>query len=502
MLFFTNVATDPDYDSDIVRNIVNSYRGPHSTQDTNGISEYEIAMRLNKLKKTAPGPDEIPYWVFKECSIELSPVITRIINLSLGLGVVPGAWKKAYISPVPKVKNASEYSGYADLRPISVTPIISRLVEKIVVTKYLWPSMNNEQMSDQFAFKPTGSTTAAIIELLHIVLSMLDQGNDYVRCILIDYSKAFDVVNHEILLQELSKLGLTSSIFNWIADFLTGRSQAVKLGDIISAFLFITRSIVQGSGLGPYLFILLARKLKTLSLINRLVKYADDMTLIVPQKTDCSIETEFRNIIDWSFLNKQNINTSKTKEIIFWKSGYSSRSHLDVPAIPLIERVHQVRLLGVLLTSNLSFTPHIDYILTVISQRFYLLNQFKKMYLDGAGLSSVFTALIVSRILYALPAIYGFILQSDIDRLNAMFRKARRWGITAVEYDMDLLSTLADSGLCKKIHSENHCLNHLLPKVREVNLHNLRDRPTRYILPRAKLGKLQNSFIFRSFKSN
>ena len=115
--------------------------------------------------------------------------------------------------------------------------------------------MNNEQMSDQFAFKPTGSTTAAIIELLHIVLSMLDQGNDYVKCILIDYSKAFDVVNHEILLQELSKLGLTSSIFNWIADFLTGCSQAVKLGDIISAFLFITRSIVQGSGLGPSLFI-------------------------------------------------------------------------------------------------------------------------------------------------------------------------------------------------------------------------------------------------------
>ena len=229
--------------------------------------------------------------------------------------------------------------------------------------------MNNEQMSDQFAFKPTGSTTAAIIELLHIVLSMLDQGNDYVRCILIDYSKAFDVVNHEILLQELSNLGLTSSIFNWIADFLTGRSQAVKLGDIISAFLFITRSIVQGSGLGPYLFILLARKLKTLSLINRLVKYADDMTLIVPQKTDCSIETEFRNIIDWSCLNKQNINTAKTKEIIFWRSGYSSRSHPDVPAIPLIERVHQVRLLGVILTSNLSFTPsHWLYIISHLTE--------------------------------------------------------------------------------------------------------------------------------------
>ena len=77
----------------------------------------------------------------------------------------------------------------------------------------------------------------------------------------------------------------------------------------------------------------------------------------------------------------------------------------------------------------------------------------------------------------------------DIDRLNAMVRKARRWGITAVEYDMYLLSTLADSGLCKKMYSVNHCLNHLLPKIREVNLHNLRDRPTRYILPRDQTRK-------------
>ena len=141
--------------------------------------------------------------------------------MSLGLGVVPGAWKKAYISPVPKVKNASEYSGYADLRPISVTPILSRLVEKIVVAKYLWPLMDNEQMVDQFAFKPTGSTTAALVELLHHVYSMFNQGNDYVRCVLVDFSKAFDVVNHEIMLRELSTLGLSNPIFNWIADFLT-----------------------------------------------------------------------------------------------------------------------------------------------------------------------------------------------------------------------------------------------------------------------------------------
>ena len=110
--------------------------------------------------------------------------------------------------------------------------------------------------------------------------------------------------------------------------------------------------------------------------------------------------------------------------------------------------------------------------------------------LSLAGLSSVFRALIVSRILYALPAFYGFILQNDVDRIFAMFRKAKPRGITADELDLDHLSTLADSGLFHKIKYEKHCLHHLLPKVHEVVSYSLRGRPTRYEPPRTKLCKL------------
>ena len=242
--FFTNVATDPDCDIKIIRNIVESNMGAPSVQGLITISEFEVFMSISQLKKTASGPDDIPYWVFKECAYELSDIITHIFNCSLKSGVVPKAWKKAYITPVPKVRNASEYRDFADLRPISVTSILSRLVEKIVVRKYLLPRMDDEQMSDPFAFRPTGSTTAALITLLHTVYSMFDQGNDYVRCVLIDYSKAFDVVNHEILLNELGTLGLHDSIFKWIASFLTGRSQAVKIGAFISTFRFRSRTIL------------------------------------------------------------------------------------------------------------------------------------------------------------------------------------------------------------------------------------------------------------------
>ena len=178
------------------------------------------------------------------------------------------------------------------------------MVEKIIVKQFLWPALDDPNMNDQFAFRPTGSTTAALVYLLHNVYTMFEEGNEYVRCIMVDYSKAFDVINHPILLNELAGLGLKKSNFSWIADFLTGRTQAVKYNNMISSFMPISRSIVQGSGLGPTLYIALARKLKPLSDKNKLPKYADDTSLLVPQHTDCSIEREFQHINDWSVDNK------------------------------------------------------------------------------------------------------------------------------------------------------------------------------------------------------
>ena len=124
-------------------------------EDVHEVSEYEICKILSTLKKTSPGPDGIPHWVFRNCAIELTPVLTHIINLSLRTGVVPDAWKRALVTPVLKVKKVSEYKGHSDLRPISVTSILSRTVERLVVQKYLWPSLNNEMMNDQFGFRQT-----------------------------------------------------------------------------------------------------------------------------------------------------------------------------------------------------------------------------------------------------------------------------------------------------------------------------------------------------------
>ena len=130
------------------------------------------------------------------------------LSVNSPTGQTPGAWKRAVVTPVPKVTSPQNLS---DLRPISVTPILCRLVEKLIARKYLTPALPTKLLEDQYAYRPTGSTTAALVDITHHITLMLET-NTYVRCILIDYSKAFDIINHEILLAKFRTLTIPQLI--------------------------------------------------------------------------------------------------------------------------------------------------------------------------------------------------------------------------------------------------------------------------------------------------
>jgi len=159
---------------------------------------------LKAIKPTAAGSDGLPRWLFHYCSIELAHIICK----SLNSGIVPAQWKTAYVSPVPKTNKPKTLSDY---RPISVTSILSRVTEKMVVKKWLMPSIPAGDIDDQFGFGPTGSTTCALVCLMHHVTQMLET-NAYLRCLCIDFSKAFDVVDHNLLYAKLSRLSLPTNI--------------------------------------------------------------------------------------------------------------------------------------------------------------------------------------------------------------------------------------------------------------------------------------------------
>ena len=155
----------------------------------------------------------------------------------------------------------------------------SRLAEKIIVRRWLRPAISFEELKDQYAFKDTGSTTAALVHFMHRVTEMLET-NDFVRCLMIDFSNAFDTVDHVVLMSKLVQLELPSFVINWICSFLTGRGQQCKVNDTVSSLVDIGLCIVQGSGIGPTLHIIMKSDLSTLSALNDIFKYADDTTFI------------------------------------------------------------------------------------------------------------------------------------------------------------------------------------------------------------------------------
>jgi len=135
------------------------------------VFEYEVFKSLSTTSKTSPGPDDTPNWLFKHFAVELTPVITHILNLTLVLGKPPTLWKRAVITPVPKVPHPKELS---DFRPISVTPLLSRITERILYISSYYQNLPTNSLVDQFAYRPTCSTTSCLVALEHLVAKYLE----------------------------------------------------------------------------------------------------------------------------------------------------------------------------------------------------------------------------------------------------------------------------------------------------------------------------------------
>jgi len=205
---------------------------------------------------------------------------------------------------------------------------------------------------------------------MHHVTDML-QRCDYVHCLMIDFTKAFDLVNHTILLAKLARLDLPERAVNWIISYLTGRSQVLKYDgetSSVGSAAEINTSIVQGSGLGPVLYVVMEGDLCTLSAMNVFVKYADDTNLLVPSNLDTELVDEFDNVKAWASRNKMIIHLLKTKKIVFL-SAQPQTCYLSAP-LQQIERVSNAKLLGITLNENLRFDIRVNHVLKMCSQRF------------------------------------------------------------------------------------------------------------------------------------
>ena len=428
------------------------------------LSEWRVFRMLDNLQPTAAGLDGLPAWYLQVAAPIFCRTIANLFNMSLATSTVPHQWKEARIRPVPKVSAPKEH---ADYRPISVTPIMCRLMERTVVRTFLYPAFLNPPpaltFSDQFAFRPTGSTSAAIISLLRIVINLL-QYNPFVVVVSLDFSKAFDTVRHSTLLCKLAALDLPTTVYNWLVDFFSSHSHHTVFNGEASQTRSITASIIQGSGVGPAAYTVTAGDLRPLNTDNTLIKFADDTYLVIPAAKVNTRTAEINNIEAWAAENNLRLNKAKSREVIFRDNKREKLKTLP-PQLPDITRETSLKILGVTFTNNLSASDHVRRVVSDSAQTLYALRVLRYHGLSDVGVQEVFRAVVVSRLTYASTAWSGFVTAADIQRVDAFLRRSKRCGFCPPELP-DFGEQLAecDDRLFSRIrHNQQHVLHSLLP---------------------------------------
>lgn len=286
------------------------------------IDEIEVLKIISGIKSNATGADGINILTLNLCIPYLLPYITHIINFCLMNSVFPTSWKKAHVIPIPKISNPQNFN---DLRPISILPTLSKVLEKAIENQMLEHlNKNNIIQATQSGFRSGHSCTTALLKITDDVLEAFDKGK-LTLLILLDYSKAFDTLNHNILNAVLHFIGFNESSLNLLSDYLTNRSQAVKYESNISNYLCLDKGVPQGSILGPLLFSIYTSNFPTAFASCSQHYYADDTQLYFSFSLEESVQAisalnyDLINLGVFSRNHCLKLNSSKTKAIIFGK---------------------------------------------------------------------------------------------------------------------------------------------------------------------------------------
>ena len=385
--------------------------------------------------KTSSGYDNISNILLKKLSDSILSPLSIIFNRSLTEGKFPDTMKKADIIPLYKAKDEHECTNY---RPISLLLTLSKVLEKIIYKRtYSFLENTGQLYNSQYGFRQGHSCENAVSELLAEIIKSKQEGL-YTVSMFLDLSKAFDTLEHKVLLNKLEKYGIKGTARDWFKDYLTNRKVRTKCNVASSGkmeysdYRDINYGTPQGSCLGPLIFIIFTNDIHKQLQHCKSLLFADDTTIYKSHRnlqylTWC-IEDDMRRITTWFRINKLTLNLDKTVCILFQKQGQDRKIGIQVGEM-MITNTKETKFLGLWIDEQLTWNTHTQKLILKLTRNINLL-RFNQHMMPTHTKKLIYHSHIASHIQY------GLIL----------------WGNNATEEQMTKLQKL-----------QNKCLQYILP---------------------------------------
>ncbi|CAG9137015.1 unnamed protein product [Plutella xylostella] len=322
------------------------------------INEELVKVHLRKLDVSkSAGPDFIPPLMLRNCTDTIAQPLSLLFKRSVSEGAIPLTWKKAFITPVHKKGSKSEVTHY---RPISKLCIIAKVFEKIIYDQ-VYNSVKNSFNSSQHGFLKKRSTVSNLILFNDCVTNNMEEGFE-TDVIYTDYSKAFDRIDHSILIMKLESAGIRGDLLRWFRSYISNRSQVVVTSNYISSWTKVPSGVPQGSLLGPLLFVIFISDIDECFPNSQVVSFADDMKIFkkITSEVDCALlQDDLNRLSSYCAINRLDLNAAKCYCVTFSRKlqknnfSYKLKEHQ-------ITRTVTIKDLGIIQDDKLHYDKHVE----------------------------------------------------------------------------------------------------------------------------------------------
>lgn len=386
----------------------------------------QIVLEAIRRAKRGCGPDGIPTNFVQRFAPQLVLPLALLFNQSLQAGIFPSQWKISSITPIPKHGKREFVQNY---RGISILSVIPKIFESIVANHL---KFNILAFIDdaQHGFTARKSTVTNLVCFTNFVSHAIESGKQ-VDVIYTDFRKAFDSVQHDILLSKLSDIGLSGPLVKWLESYLNDRTQYIEIKGIRSEIINVLSGVPQGSHLGPLLFLVFVNDLTFLIKSCSMLLFADDLKLyaVVESLYDTTlIQRDLDTVYRWCCANKLFLNEQKCNVMSFHRRHFPIVAEYFIDNWKLV-RVYEKMDLGVMFVSSLEFAQHINLVITKANRLMGFIMRICREFRDHVALIRLYNAYIRSVLEYASQVWcpYYEIHSSRIERVQKRFTRYIAW---------------------------------------------------------------------------